>query len=170
MKHIYMFGTGSNVLKCMTCQKTFPLTITNATRTNPSFGTFELNFDYSLGNGITNLQEIGLFGNLGDTVSVTDNITSNHYKETIKFVKHYEGVGASHKLWIFYYNGEGYKWNISATNLIVDNIPPVISQAIPNDNINWSRTKSIIISGTENYCTSVTAKILNNKGKTIFTR
>lgn len=170
MKHIYMFGIGSNVLKCMTCQKTFPLTITNATRTNPSLGTFELDFDYSFGNGVKNIQEIGLFGNLGDTVSVTDNITSSHYKETIKFVKHYEGVGASYKLWIFYYNGEGYKWNISATNLIVDTIPPVILEAKLGDTAEWSRTKPVVISGTENYCGTITAKIVNSKGTTIFTR
>ncbi len=54
----------------------------------------------------------------------------------------------------------------------LDNIEPIISNIAMRDGneelTEWSKTKPIIISGTENYTKSVTAKIIDNKNNIIY--
>lgn len=89
-------------------------------------------------------------------------------KFLVSFNNHVEGkVGVANIRW-FTYGGEKFYFDYTVEGIKADNISPVISNIEIENGSEWSKTKSIVVSGTENYCNTVTLEIFDSEENIIF--
>ncbi len=111
----------------------------------------------------------------GNNVSVSNSISRNgttwNNVLTITFNGHNEATSFAGLKNTFTINGRHVDFHLATKEFNIDDKKPIISN-ITMDNkeelTEWSKTKPIIISGTENYCNTITIRITNEYGETIF--
>ncbi len=101
--------------------------------------------------------------------SASVNGTTWSQVNTIEITGHTEAVGSATAYYLGILNGISLTVQIIETYKI-DTISPTINITQENreELTEWSRTKPIIISGTENYCNTVKIKIIDEKEEIIF--
>ncbi len=103
-----------------------------------------------------------------DSTSV--NGTTWSQVNTITITAHTESVGTVASFYYGKINGSSCQISVNKACKI-DTISPTISNITQDNNeelTEWSKTKPILVSGTENYCNTVKVKIINENEETVF--
>lgn len=125
---------------------------------------YKYHFAISIPNGFqyVNLSEyspIGTNCNISSDIKVSGNLYTN--TTTITFNKHAESVSFIELCFNCKVNGMNTTVDFISENVLkADTVKPTISGIDRGDSTEWSKVRSIIISGTENYCSSVRVKIV----------
>ena len=166
----------SEECKCQNCSLTFA-TLNYYRVTKISNNSYKLQGSITAKNGVsfTRIDKFDSFGG-NSTISNEKNVTSGTtwtVERTVTFNEYRENGG------LFQDNFLG-KLSSGMQVLIVaradigylDSEEPVISNIVIGEDeeniIKWNKNKMLTISGTENYCKTVTLEILNDKGDSIY--
>ncbi len=168
---------GNNEIFCDICQNEYGIvkhTITNNSKAPASY-TIVTNFQ--LKNGATYNSTSGL-RNVGNPFQSTNTrLTSGKtggtnisFTSTATFKSTWKTIYGSYIRIEVNLNG-GISSILAGFNVSPDPIKPTISSITMENNeelTDWSRTKPIIVKGTENYCNTVNVKILDDEENVVF--
>ncbi len=176
MQHVGRVNSNSNetIIKCTTCNiELGKVDYLRKIKNSNAEYIFEGRINLTNGNYYSRLSENDyLAGNHTiSKISTSNNSTSIIFSRKINYNDYIEDGGFFEMNIIGSMNGQGTIIVANANIGYVDDIAPIINSITMKESeelTEWSRTKPIVISGTENYCKSVSVKIADENKDIIF--